>query len=428
MPHLARFISSITLLELKRSFYNLKRQATQQPYVLEIFLHINDPYSYLLVQALPNIKKRYNVSLRLRSLHNINHDMFPEPEMWKINAFEDALKLADLYSLSMPIKDPNCTEAEITEFTNQLVSVESLDSALTDFSTIFNQYWHQGDAKQDNRRTVTLIDSKATQQNEARLKKLGHYMSAMIYFDGEWYSGLDRLDHFEKRANQMGLSNDSTPTIYYNRTYIDFCRSVKSPSIRDTSNPNTLTLYFSIRSPYSHLGLERAVMLSEHYNIELIIKPVLPMVMRGLSVPSAKKMYIFHDTKREAEKYNIDYGFVADPLGAGVERCYALFEYATSKGKAVEYMLAYARAVNAKGIRSDTDKGLQKILSSCGLDWHTAKPLLNNKQWNVWAERNLQEMYSYGLWGVPSCLYKNMIIWGQDRMFVIENEILKDFA
>ena len=434
MPHLARFVSSNTLLELKRSLYELKRKATQQPYELEVFLHINDPYSYLLVQVLSDIDKRYNINLRLRTIYQINHEMFPEQEMWDKNAFDDATRLADLYSLKMPKKRPNKTNKTTDNTIKQLVEAETSTHSHELYCKIFHHYWQQDDTEHNNSNTEETINSATCTQsykavvklNEARLRQLGHYMAAMIYFGGEWYWGLDRLDHFEKRANRMGLSKESPPVINYNRTYHNFCNnSVGAPAPKEP--PLTpLTLFFSIRSPYSHIGLERAVKLAKHYDIELIVKPVLPMMMRGLSVPNAKKMYIFHDTKREAQKYGIDYGYVADPLGAGVERCYALFEYAESQGKSVEYLLAYARAVNAQGIRSETDKGLKKILLSCGLDWQTAKPLLNNKSWNAWADQNLQEMYSYGLWGVPSLKYKNTTVWGQDRIFVIENEIIND--
>lgn len=428
MPQLARLISSNTLLKLKRSFTELKRGVTQQPYTMDVFLQINDPYSYLLVQTLPDIAERYNVNLRLRTIYQVNLEMFPEQEMWENNAFSDALRLASLYGLAMPKLPPKKTEPRIQHYTNQLVNNETSCNSLDMFKRIFDNYWHQDDLEQPNISTAgSPSNNTIIKHNEALLQRLGHYMAAMIYFGGEWYWGVDRLDHFEIRANELGLAKYES-SVVYDRTYADFC---KGPEVLPSSarlDANTLTLFFSIRSPYSHIGLERAVVLAEHYKVELVVKPVLPMIMRGLSVPNSKKMYIFHDTKREAQKYGINYGYVADPLGAGVERCYALFEYAASQGKSIEYLLAYARAVNAEGIRSETDRGLKKILLSCGLDWQTAKPLLKNKSWNIWADKHLQEMYSYGLWGVPSFKYKNTTAWGQDRIFVIENELINELS
>jgi 2-hydroxychromene-2-carboxylate isomerase len=156
------------------------------------------------------------------------------------------------------------------------------------------------------------------------------------------------------------------------------------------------------------------------------------MVMRGLLVPNAKKMYIFHDTKREAIKLGIDYGFVADPLGEGVKRCYALFNYAESLGKETDFLLNYAEAVNAQGIRSETDQGLKIIVERTGLDWVYAQQLLNSdechEQWQVWAEENREQMLALGSWGVPTFQYGDLVLWGQDRAGLIERAVLEDLA
>ncbi|UZE94595.1 DsbA family protein [Alkalimarinus alittae] len=428
MPHLARIISSDALLNFKRAVSELKRFSSGQPHVLDVFLHINDPYSYLLLQVLPDLEKRYQVTLRLRAILRTNDDMFPEQEMLSDYAFKDARILAQLYELSFPSEPPLKDINKTILYTNQLIIAESSSNVLRNFNAIFDNYWHSRDThfNYDNTSDDTVHNNLA--RNETRLKKLGHYMAGMIHYAGEWYWGIDRLEHLERRANKLGLSTLAKPSIYYNRTHVNACNTFPLATTNATVHPSPLTLFFSIRSPYSHLGLERAVRLAKYYDIALIVKPVLPMVMRGLAVPDAKKMYIFHDTKREANKYGINYGFVADPLGAGVERCYALFDYAESEGKGVEYLLAYARAVNAQGIRSETDKGLKKIVTSCGLDWNTAKSLLAGDSWRLWAEQNLKDMYNLGLWGVPSFQHKNTAVWGQDRIFVIENQIIKDMS
>ena len=182
-------------------------------------------------------------------------------------------------------------------------------------------------------------------------------------------------------------------------------------------------MYWSARSPYSYLGIIRAVQLSEHYQIPLEIKPVLPMMMRGMFVPQTKKMYIFHDTKREADKLAIPYGFVGDPLGPAVERCYALLAYAQSQGKYIDFLLSFAKGVNSEGIRAETDKGMKKIVERSGLNWQQAKPLLNQSGWKARVDQNLEEMMQQGCWGVPSFCYQQHRFWGQDRLGIIENLI-----
>ena len=156
------------------------------------------------------------------------------------------------------------------------------------------------------------------------------------------------------------------------------------------------------------------------------------MMMRGMNVPEAKKMYIFLDTKREARKLGIPYGFVADPLGAGVERCYTLFSYAQSLGCEKEYLLNFAQAVNAQGIHSDSDEGLKIIVERSGMDWQKAKSLLTDEEhrndWHGWAEENRQQMLALGSWGVPTFKYGDLVLWGQDRIGLIEHQMQKDLA
>lgn len=429
MPQLARLISSDLRLNLKRKGYELVRKVSREAPSMDVFLHLDDPYSYLLIQVLPELYKRYNVSIKLHIIEHINQDMFPEVEMWSKYALKDAQYVAKRYGLNLLKNKPDHSFNEKKFYINQSIKLESLDNALNNLCVLFNKYWNHSLTENIGFQDEALTNDKL-RENEALLERLGHYMSAMIYFEGEWYWGIDRLDHFERRANALNLSNTIAPTVNYTRTQTAFNhRQAFSTQHADRlkqshlNNTAPLVLYFSIRSPYSYLGLEHAVFLAEHYGIPLIVKPVLPMVMRGLKVPNAKKMYIFHDTKREAKKYGLDYGYVADPLGAGVERCYALFEYAKSQGKGTEYLLSYSRAVNALGIRSETDKGLKYIVESIGLDWNTAKPLLANTDWKQWAESNLKEMYSLGLWGVPSYHYQDTAVWGQDRLFVIESII-----
>jgi 2-hydroxychromene-2-carboxylate isomerase len=88
-------------------------------------------------------------------------------------------------------------------------------------------------------------------------------------------------------------------------------------------------------------------------------------------------------------------------------------------------MRSYARAVNAEGIRSETDAGLKLIVERAGLNWQKASPLLDDQSWRYWAEDNRQAMYECGLWGVPSFRYGAVSCWGQDRLWVIEEEIKK---
>ena len=62
--------------------------------------------------------------------------------------------------------------------------------------------------------------------------------------------------------------------------------------------------------------------------------------------------------------------------------------------------------------------------------WPTLKHL-NSKQWRDDLNHNLQEMYAGNCWGVPSFKLTDddggnpFYVWGQDRMWLIQEEIAK---
>ena len=440
-PYVARLISSQRVLNAKRGTHEWVRKLLCQPHKIAVYLRINDPYSYLLVQVLAELDQRYDVCIRIHTIKQLRDDMYPEPEMWHDNAFIDAGHLANLYNLNWPNQLPDNSLVLIKQGTRRLLEfeascVERRHINWHSLQAIFESYWFSKPLTPAMLADIGQQDALTLDRmlfaNEVSLQEKGHYMSAMMHYAGEWYWGVDRLDHLESRLNTLNIHrDDQSLDVRFNKTYIDFChpqtaQTEASPVLKK------LVLFFSIRSPYSHIGLQQGITLAKHYQCELEIKPILPMIMRGLSVPDTKKMYIFHDTKREAVKLGMEYGFVADPLGAGVERCYALFNYAKSLGCEKEYLLNFAQAVNAQGIHSDSDKGLKIIVERSGLDWHKAKSLLEDEvhcyDWHDWAEENRQQMLALGSWGVPTFKYGELVLWGQDRIGLIEQEMLKDLA
>ncbi|MEZ9197646.1 DsbA family protein [Shewanella sp. 10N.286.54.B9] len=421
MPYLAQCLSSNELLNSKRYLFELKRKLLRQPHNLKVFIKIDDPYSYILLQALARFVPRYSASTSLKlSFHPIcsyAKNAFPEPILWQQNAFSDCQYLAKLYGLNFPDTDLSNRSHKIKAI-KSLLACDSSTADLQQFITVFEQFW-QGKSSSSNA-LLSHLENDTLARNSALLKTLGHYQAGTIYYGNEWYWGVDRLAYLEQRISAI---SEQAIAPLFTKTRLKLAPLAKTSKLND-NNQRQLTLYFSIRSPYSYLGLEQAVELTKTYQIPLVIKPVLPMVMRGLTVPKAKKMYIFHDTTREARRLNIDYGKVADPLGKGVERCYAIFEYAKKQGKATEYLLSYSRAVNSQGVHSQTDAGLKCIVERSGLDWQHAQSLLGQSNWRQWAQQNLDEMLALGLWGVPSFHYQDkhlqLSVWGQDRLARIE--------
>jgi 2-hydroxychromene-2-carboxylate isomerase len=177
--------------------------------------------------------------------------------------------------------------------------------------------------------------------------------------------------------------------------------------------------------------MPRTYELAHRYPVRLVLRPVLPMVMRGLPVPTAKRIYIVLDTKRESEEIGVPFGRVCDPLGRPVERAYSLFPWAREQGRAEEFLFQFCSAAFGQGIDTGTDAGLQRVVERAGLSWERAREQVDSEAWRPEIEANREAMLAAGLWGVPSFRLcgpegvPDLCTWGQDRLWLVEEEIRK---
>lgn len=391
------------------------------PHVVTAYVRADDPMSLLLLQVLPGLQARFDIALQIKVVEDIEADMYPEPEAIKPLFAKDAAALAGLYGLDFPA-DFKVPDAVRTHACNRLmVSVEGEADAAAQMIVAMRALW-RGEALPEAEPGEEAATA-ALRANEAALQEQGHYSGAMLHYGGDWYWGLDRLDHLEARLNALGL-NKGAAEQRFTKTWDGYC---KGPAGAGQNGP-ALHFYFSVRSPYSYVSVPRTLAFAEHYKVPLVLKPVLPMLMRGLKVPPTKSRYIFLDTYREAKKLGVPFGTIADPLGKPVERCYALVELARAEGVMAEWLLSFTQGVWAEGIDGGTDEGLRKMAQRAGLNWADCEPLLEDQSWRGWAEDNILEMYRAGLWGVPSYIYGDpedpfVATWGQDRLWMVEQAI-----
>ncbi len=141
--------------------------------------------------------------------------------------------------------------------------------------------------------------------------------------------------------------------------------------------------------------------------------------MRGMQVPNVKLLYIAADTSRESRRLDIPFGKMADPVGAGVERCMAVLQYAREEKREREFLLNAGVAIWSKAIDVSTDIGLRKVTAKTGLFWPAAKSAIDDQQWRDEANENRQSMMQSGSWGVPTIRLGDYTIWGQDRDWML---------
>ena len=72
---------------------------------------------------------------------------------------------------------------------------------------------------------------------------------------------------------------------------------------------------------------------------------------------------------------------------------------------------------------------LKKIIESIGLEWEDAEKDLDSEDWRDEVEKNRKRLFELGKWGPPTMILKNkdgyqeLVVWGQDRIWLIEEQI-----
>ena len=181
-----------------------------------------------------------------------------------------------------------------------------------------------------------------------------------------------------------------------------------------------LDFYFSFRSPYSYLAAPRAFALGERYDIDVRYQGVIPMAMRGQSVPRAKRLHTLRDVDREARRLGMPFGRIHDPIGAGATRCLVVAEHARDEGREAAFVLSASRGIWAEAVDVAGDRGLRLVAERAGLAWDGCQAALGDPELRARVDRSTKRLVELGHWGVPVIVFRDELFWGQDRLEDVE--------
>lgn len=405
----------------RRAVDAVKQRVASEPRRLELYFDIADPWSYIAAQAAQRLLAAYPVDFAIRVVTPPASDVDPAPALRAKHAVRDARYLAEYWDVEFPSAkeaDPGMVRDLGTALIRERPAADQLRAALE----LAGAMW-SGDRKA----LAGLLKAWGTESHGsvapvlntayAELRKAGHYQGAMLHYGGTWYWGIDRLPYLEAE-----LARDTGREV----------AGVVSPRPEAERGPCKLSdkplaceLWFSFRSPYSYIALERIEAVLAPFEVPLVLRPIAPMVARGLAVPSVKRMYIVRDAKREADRLGIPFGELCDPLGAGIDNCLAIAHWAGKRGPADA--LAFARSA-MRGIWSEARDvsayvDLRAIVERANLPWEEAKAALGDPEAAKAATANAADLAVIGLWGVPSFRAGDFVAWGQDRLPLLEDRL-----
>lgn len=334
---------------------------------VELYCLADDPLSALCLQMAELLEPHLSVPLHIRYISTPPADLYPEPDKQQAFAHQDCQRIAPAWGLAY--RPDACKPAS----------------------------------------GKTPIDPAS----------YGHYLPAMWQFGGQWFWGLDRLPMLCKRLRDQGLLSADFQLPF----------SAKHANLPAVKPDATLQYYFSFRSPYSYLSVKHVIALRhKHPTITLNVKPVLPMVMRSLPIPKAKRLYIAKDAMRIAREQQQPFGNIADPVGQGAENALKIFAACEGTEQQLAWLKTASNAAFANGLALSKLSNLKVLCKTTNIPWDKAQHALNDPDGLQYAEHNRQAMFALGLWGVPSFQYGELTTWGQDRIWMIEEAIRRNGA
>ncbi len=196
---------------------------------------------------------------------------------------------------------------------------------------------------------------------------------------------------------------------------------------------HSIDVFWSFRSPYSYLVTPDLLRLRDDYEVEVHLRPVLPVALRTketlFSGDKKRVNYILLDVVRRAEFLGMSIGFPSpDPVVQDLEtfdvaeeqphiyRLVGLGVEAERQGKGIE--LAYHVSHLIWGGEPGWDEGdrLAEAVARAGLDLAEMEAALATYDPMKDVEANEAALEAAGHWGVPTMVFEGEPFFGQDRI------------
>ena len=427
----------------EKNFYNQRKAKEKlrvkegRPHTILYFHSLSDPYAHLTIQVIKKLISNFNIVLEIFFISEPSENFTPEKTMYRKHCLKDSKEIAPFYGLIFEAKEFYLKENEKLaykildhfsdinqdDYIDLIFKVSSLlwDNNIAGLNAIISNL----SDKERELLSKKIIDINI--KGNKKIQSLEYYFSASFHYEGENYWGIDRLGYLEERLVELGLKKNNS-----HKNIVKKLEKSKFDSNQIIKKDNSLILEFfpSLNSPYTYISFKRVERLIDNYPIKLLTKPVLPMLMRNMKIPTHKGKYILSDSAREGRKYGSIIKDIYSPIGSPANKAYSLFPIIDSYGLGFRYLEELTKASFFYGINIGNEEFLEKLSKDLGLPWDKIRVELNTDNWRSILEKNLKDMYSGNSWGVPSFKLTNFdnsnpyYQWGQDRIWLIENEII----
>lgn len=201
-----------------------------------------------------------------------------------------------------------------------------------------------------------------------------------------------------------------------------------------------IDVFWSFRSPYCYLALDRLIDIDRRFDVDVVVRPVYPIAVRKpdffKSIDPRYRRNHLHDSARMAAYLDIPYRRpVPDPIVQDMQtheiaaeqpyirRVTRLAAAAQREGKSLAYCDEVMRLL-WDGATDDWHEGdtLTRAMDRAGLDGDTLEAAVaaDPDRFDAVIEANQEAHAQADHWGVPTMVFRGETFFGQDRIDVLK--------
>lgn len=195
----------------------------------------------------------------------------------------------------------------------------------------------------------------------------------------------------------------------------------------------SVDVFWSFRSPYSYLSTPEILALSDHYDVKINIRVVLPIAIRSPEVlfskgSENKVRYILLDWERRAEMLNMPHKWPSpDPIVMDMQnmsisedqpyiyRLSYLGVEAERRGRGSEFIAEVSRMIWGGTANWHQGDYLAQATARAGLDLDAMEKAIEGGDHRLTIDNNHEALDDAGHWGVPTLVFEGEPFFGQDR-------------
>lgn len=193
----------------------------------------------------------------------------------------------------------------------------------------------------------------------------------------------------------------------------------------------TIEYYFTPASPWSYLGTARLRELAEKYGAEVKVRPVdygtifpqtggLPLNKR----PQARQDYRIQELKRWRQRLGRPINLHPQHFPfADAEAAKAIVGVDLAGGDALAAAEAIGRAVWEQERDMADPEEIRAVLAEAGLDAEAAMAKAAGPEAEKLRQDWTEEALAKGVFGAPTYVVGDEVLWGQDRLDFLEEEL-----